>query len=205
MTAVLFFLLWASLNEDDRNFIKDLYVRYGSYMYKVALDVLHRRQDAEDAVMDAMCKIIKYISKFEGATDNEIRNQVVIGIRTTVERKAIDHYNARKNRTAAETDWYYRVDEEDEYTEMEFEDTASDADVILITEEDRRAVQKAILRLPQGQQDAINLTYISGYSCVEAADFLGISDTALRARLYKARNNLKEMLRGEFCEQYEKR
>ena len=154
--------------------------------------------------MDAMYKIIKYIVKFEGATDNEIRNQVVIGIRATVKRKAIDLYNTRKNRFAAQTDLYY-TDADGEYVAMDPEDTTFDLDTIVINAENRRSVQKAILRLSQDLQDAVNLTYIGGYSCVEAADFLEISDGALRARLYKARKKLSEMLRGEFCEPYEKR
>ncbi|MBQ9134132.1 MAG: RNA polymerase sigma factor [Clostridia bacterium] len=204
MVAILFFTLLSALSDDDRDFIRDIYAEYGDYMYKVALDVLHSKQDAEDAVMDAMYKIIKYIAKFEGATDNEIRNQVVIGIRTTVKRKAIDHYNTRRNRFAAETDLYY-TDADGEYAMLDPEDTSFDLDAIVIRAENQRAVQKALLRLSQELQDAVNLTYIGGYSCVEAADFLEISDGALRARLYKARKKLSEMLKEEFREHCEKR
>ena len=53
-----FLILLSSLNEEDRTFIEALYYRYGDFMYKTALDILHDSHDAEDAVIDAMCKII---------------------------------------------------------------------------------------------------------------------------------------------------
>lgn len=50
-----FLILLSSLNEEDRTFIEALYYRYGDFMYKTALDILHDSHDAEDAVMDVMC------------------------------------------------------------------------------------------------------------------------------------------------------
>ena len=67
----------------------------------------------------------------------------------------------------------------------------------MIKEEEYEIVRKALLELTQDMQDAVNLVYMSGYSCAEAADFLGISDVALRARLFKARKRLKEILEKE--------
>ena len=179
-----FLILLSSLNEEDRTFIEALYYRYGDFMYKTALDILHDSHDAEDAVMDVMCKIIKYAAKFDGASDTQIQNQIVIGIRTTVKRKAIDCYNARK-----------KVKQNELYL-YELEDPKE----LLLAKESRLAVQKALTLLPKAQQDAINLVYYGGYSTVEAADFLNITVEALRGRLHKARNNLKKLLRSEFCD-----
>ena len=46
-------------------FIESLYRRYRDYMYKTASAILQNPHDAEDAVMDVMCKIIKYIVYLE--------------------------------------------------------------------------------------------------------------------------------------------
>lgn len=190
-----FLILLSSLNEEDRTFIEALYYRYGDFMYKTALDILHDSHDAEDAVMDVMCKIIKYAAKFDGASDTQIQNQIVIGIRTTVKRKAIDCYNARKKVKQNEL-YLYELEE----SNFEIEDVAGDPRELLLTKESRLAVQKALTLLPNAQQDAINLVYYGGYSTVEAADFLNITVEALRGRLHKARNNLKKLLRSEFCD-----
>lgn len=190
-----FLILLSSLNEEDRTFIEALYYRYGDFMYKTALDILHDSHDAEDAVMDVMCKIIKYAAKFDGASDTQIQNQIVIGIRTTVKRKAIDCYNARKKVKQNEL-YLYELEE----SNFEIEDMDGDPRELLLAKESRLAVQKALTLLPKAQQDAINLVYYGGYSTAEAADFLNITVEALRGRLHKARNNLKKLLRSEFCD-----
>ena len=190
-----FLILLSSLNEEDRTFIETLYYRYGDFMYKTALDILHDSHDAEDAVMDVMCKIIKYAAKFDGASDTQIQNQIVIGIRTTVKRKAIDCYNARKKVKQNEL-YLYELEE----SNFEIEDMDGDPRELLLAKESRLAVQKALTLLPKAQQDAINLVYYGGYSTAEAADFLNITVEALRGRLHKARNNLKKLLRSEFCD-----
>lgn len=190
-----FLILLSSLNEEDRTFIEALYYRYGDFMYKTALDILHDSHDAEDAVMDVMCKIIKYAAKFDGASDTQIQNQIVIGIRTTVKRKAIDCYNARKKVKQNEL-YLYELEE----SNFEIEDMDGDPKELLLAKESRLAVQKALTLLPKAQQDAINLVYYGGYSTEEAADFLNITVEALRGRLHKARNNLKKLLRSEFCD-----
>ena len=168
-------------------------------MYHTAYSVLRNREDAEDAVSDAMCKIIKFISKFKGNTANEIQNKVVICIRSTVKNKAIDHYNKRKRRLQKETSLYADADDGEERM-LEIEDESADTEQLVIKSETRSLIRAALLKLPEAQRDAVNLVYLCGYSCVEAAEFLGVSDGAVRARLFKARANLKEMLSKELSD-----
>lgn len=201
---MLFITILADLSVEEKDFVLRIYEDYGDYMYKEAYKILRNEHDAADAVQDAMVKIIKFIAKFEGNTGNEIRNKVVICIRSTIRRKAIDHYNINKKRYAKETDFFVRFYDDDETRESEPEDENADIEQIVITKEVQEAVQKAILQLPTELQDAINLVYYCDFSCVEAAKFLGITDNALRNRLYRARKKLKEMLRGDFGEFNEK-
>ena len=123
-----FAVLLVSLNDEDRFFIESLYRRYRDYMYKTASAILQNPHDAEDAVMDVMCKIIKYITKFDGASDTQIQNQIVIGIRIATQRRAIDYYNARKKRNKYEL----YPDDSDEETVHEIEDVAGDPNEIIL-------------------------------------------------------------------------
>ena len=91
-----FHILLADLTDDDSLFVEKLYIDYGDFMYSVAYDVLKHKQNAEDAVNDAMCKIIKHLSKFDGNTDEAICNMVTMCIKNIVKNKAIDHYNKNK-------------------------------------------------------------------------------------------------------------
>lgn len=192
-----FYLLLSDLTDDDILFVEKIYIEYGDYMYTVAYDVLKHKQNAEDAVNDAMCKIIKHLSKFDGSANEEICNMVTICIRSIVKNKAIDNYNKNKKLAKFQGDYYFKDDETEDYTARDFEDESFVLEDIVIKKEECEIVRKALLDLTQDMQDAVNLVYMCGYSSVEAADFLGISEGAVRARLFKARNKLRESLRKE--------
>ncbi len=192
-----FYFMLSALTDNDKYFVERIYLKYADYMYTIAFDVLKHRQDAEDTVNDAMCKIIKYLSKFEGNTDEETLNLVTVCIRSIVKNKAIDNYNKKKKRAKHIDDIYIRDENTDDYiiTDMEAPDILPED--MVIRKEESEIVRKALLELTDDMQDAVNLVYMCGYSTVEAADYLGISDGAVRARLYKARNKLKKILSKE--------
>ena len=192
----MFFLLLSALNEDDRNFVLELYEKYGDYLYKTAYDILGNRNDAEDAVQDAMYKIIKHLDKFESSQEKKIRNQLVIYITSIARNTAIDVYRKRANSMRKETGLYIQTEDGEELL-TEPEDETAGVENIAVTKENCIAVQRAMLTLSQELQDAVNLVYLCGYSCVEAADVLCISDNAVRARIFKARKKLRSML--EVC------
>lgn len=192
----MFFLLLGALNEEDRNFALELYERYGDFLYKTAFDILRNESDAEDAVQDAMCKIIRHLDKFSSSPERAIRNQIVIYITSIAKHTAIDAYRKRANVKRKETDLYIQTGDDEELL-VEPEDETAAVEDIAVTRENRMIVQRALLTLSQELQDAVNLVYLCGYSCVEAADVLCISDNAVRARIFKARKKLRSML--EVC------
>lgn len=192
-----FYIMLSALTDDDRLFAEKIYIEYGDYMYAVAYDVLKHKEDAEDAVNDAMCKIIKYLSKFEESANEEVCNMVIICIRSIVKNKAIDNYNKNKKRAKHQADLYIKDEETDDYIMCDFKDESADLEDVVIKKEECEIVRKALLELSEDMQDAVNLVYMCGYSSVEAADFLGISDNAVRARLFKARNKLRKILNKE--------
>jgi len=199
-----FYLLLQDLNDSDRLFVEKIYMEYKNYMYNVAYGVLKHKQDAEDAVNDAMCKIIKYLSKFDESANEEICNMITVCIRNIVKNKAIDNYNKKKKHEIHQKDHYFRNDEADEHIALDFEDERASLDDIVIKKEECEIVRKALTDLTQDMQDAVNLVYMCGYSSVEAADFLGISDGAVRARLFKARNKLRDALKKGMSDYGEK-
>lgn len=192
-----FYLMLSALTDEDRLFVQKIYIEYGDYMYAVAYDVLKHKQDAEDAVNEAMCKIIKYLSKFDESAKEKACNMVTICIRSIIKNKAIDNYNKNKRLAKYQTDCYYKDDETDDYVMQDFKDESFVLEDTVIRRIECEIVRKALLELTEDMQDAVNLVYMCGYSSVEAADFLGISDIAVRARLFKARKKLKNILDKE--------
>lgn len=58
------------------------------------------------------------------------------------------------------------------------------------------SVRAAVAALPNGQQAAVRLYYLSGLSYRETAALLGIAEGAVRTRLHKARSTLRGTLRA---------
>jgi len=144
------------------------------------------------------------LSKFDESANEEICNMITVCIRNIVKNKAIDNYNKKKKHEIHQKDHYFRNDEADEHIALDFEDERASLDDIVIKKEECEIVRKALTDLTQDMQDAVNLVYMCGYSSVEAADFLGISDGAVRARLFKARNKLRDALKKGMSDYGEK-
>ena len=68
--------------------------------------------------------------------------------------------------------------------------------------DDLDSLAKAVLKLPAIYKDALKLKYVQEFSNAEIAGMLGISETAVRKRLERARRMLEEILRREdFCDE----
>lgn len=195
-------MMMLTLNEDDRDFVTKIYEEYGEQMYRIALGILKNEQSAEEALQETMYKIIKYIDKFSLDDKFTARNKIMIGLRAAIHNTSCRQYANRKRKREQETDFFYTVDDEEKM--IDIEDTTENVEERIIAEEDCHRIEKALLELSPELQDAINLVYYCDFSCVEAAEFLGISSSALRNRLYHARKKLKEALKGDFYE-YDKK
>ena len=187
-----FWELLATLDDYDRDFVVRIYNEYADKMYSYAFKMLNNQADAEDAVGEIMYTIVKYISKFDGKSRAEVYNQIVIFMRAIIKNTTITAYNKRKRRVSREVS----VSEgyEDERFDIELLDTTFDVTDVVISNETRECVKNGVLTLSEDTRDTINLVYVCGYSCVEAADILKISPSAVRARLFKARQKLKTVL-----------
>ena len=185
-------IMLAALSEDDRDFVSVIFEEYGKQMYSIALDILKNEHDADDALQETMYKIIKYVDKFADDDKSKIRNKIMIGLRASIRNTSFRNYRKKQNKNKYETD--------EEEVEIDIEDESAIVDDIVIKGEDCRKIKDALLGLSSDLQDTVNLVYYCDFSCVEAAKFLGISDNAVRNRLYQARKKLKEVLRGDFDE-----
>lgn len=196
-------IMMAALNDDDRDFVSGIFKEYGKQLYYIALDILKNEHDANDALQETMYKIIKYIDKFTDDNKTNARNKIMIGLRVAIRNTSFRQYRKQQKKNKRETYFFYESDGEDDVT-IEIEDETANIDDTIIKGEDCRKIKEALLNLSPELQDAVNLVYYCDFSCVEAAKFLGITDTALRNRLYQARKKLKEALRGDFSEYNEK-
>lgn len=146
---------------------EQLYLKYRDLMFRVAFNILHNKQDAEDAVQQAFVKIAENIQKIDDPMCPRTHSFVV----TIVENSAIDQYRRiRKHPTVELIDGL-------EGTQIEY-----DGD---------NPLTACILALPARYREMILLHYHQGYSVREIAGKLGLSLSAAIKLDQRAKHKLK--------------
>lgn len=153
-----------------------VYQRYKDLMYYVAFQILHSREDAEEAVNDALWQVAQNIEKINEIDCPKTKRFVVI----ITERKAIDLYRKNQRRGVLPLEAWAA-------------DAAPDPDAAL-------TVSAAIGRLPPDQREVILLRYADGYSVREIAQMLGYTVSKVEKQISRGKKRLEELLREEGME-----
>lgn len=79
-------------NDDDRQFVADIYTRYRPALYQKAQKVLHDNDRAEEAVHEAMLRVIRYLDRVREIPSDELLPYLITIVQTT----SISIYNKYK-------------------------------------------------------------------------------------------------------------
>ena len=141
-------------------------------MLREALRILRNQADAEDAVGDAMERIVKNEAKFSALSRNETVSLAVIYVRNT----AINLYN-ENNRKPLPFD---ELPEEPDFRDSPEEQVAS--------EDEADRLLSLIGRMPDSYRDVLLLRVKYDMDIHEIAAVLGIRNGTVRTRLSRARS-----------------
>ncbi len=152
-----------------------LYKVYYKAMYSVSLRILNNEVEAEDVMQEAFLKAFRKIKTYKG--------EVSFGawLKKIVVNRSLDYLKKRK----------VHFEEVNERTTQipEFQVEAKEVDV--------QAIKDAIQSLPDGYRVVLSLYLIEGYDHEEISQILGISNSASRTQLLRAKNKLRELLKGK--------
>ena len=183
----MFFMLSAILPEEQRSAAEAIYRKYRAALYSRAYDILRNKEDAEDAVGEAVCGMLDHIGRFRDASETDIRCQLMIYVRNA----AIGIYRKKKKRLQKELP-AGSGDETDMLSALP--DNAPQPQEIVLLREDVQSVYETLKTMPVPVQDAVLLVCLYGYSEKEAAAVLHVSENAVALRLFKARKRISEKL-----------
>jgi RNA polymerase sigma-70 factor, ECF subfamily len=145
--------------------------RYAATAIAVARRILPRLEDAEDAAQDAFVKIYRSLASYRG--DRPMGGW----IRTIVWRAAID-FTRRRHPERALTDYDLHSPSEER------------------RQEHRDLLVRALERLSPADRDILLMLEADGRTVEEVSRTVGLSATAVRVRVHRARRKLKGWLRG---------
>ena len=153
---------------EDTNRLEELVTKYENTLFRAALAILREPQEAQDAVQDAY---VRYLEKRPRFRDGEHAKAWLLRVTA----------NGCKSRLRAK----------------KRHPTVELLDVYPAAEPDSRELVEAIFTLSANQRAAVHLHYYEGYSTGEIAQILGQRPGTVRSHLSRAREALRQYLKGE--------
>ncbi len=150
--------------------ILEVLEKYNTMVYRLAFSRTKSVHDAEDIMQNVFIKFIKCNVNFE--SDDHIKAWL---IRVTI--------NLSKNLLTSA--WFKRT-------------TTLEEDIVVTLKEDSE-VYKYVLDLPNKYRTVIHLFYYEDMSTASISEVLNIKESTVRSQLHRARNILKEKMKGDEC------
>jgi RNA polymerase sigma-70 factor (ECF subfamily) len=172
--------LLALVARSEESALAELYDRFGSVAFGLALRVLRDEGLAQDAVQDAFLAIWRTARTFSPE-----RGAARTWVLTLVHRRAVDVVRREQRR---------RTDPIESAPEP-VEPQGTDDLAWLRFERDR--VQSALRRLPDQQREALELAYYGGFTQSQLAARLGEPLGTIKSRMHTGLARLRELLEAE--------
>ena len=150
-------------------------------VYRIAYSVLRNHHDAEDATQETFVRVLRYRRKLEGVEDPKTW-LAKIAWRVAVERSRRKGVNQSLN------------DAETQAASMQLRSGLASAEDSVLGTEMAQLLTSFISALPERLRAVLRLSTVEELSAVEIAHVLGSSESAVRSRLFRARQILKEKL-----------
>jgi RNA polymerase sigma-70 factor, ECF subfamily len=182
----------ASLQAGDPEEFSRLLDAYSSKIYRLALKMLNHQQDAEDVLQETFLKAYRGIKSFDG------RSKISTWLFRIATNEALMVIR-RKHPETVSIDEPIET-EEGEQEPVQIIDWCCLPESELLSEETRAKLDAAVQKLPQRLKVVFLMRDINNSSTHETAEILGLSDTAVKTRLSRARLRLREELSAYFSE-----
>jgi RNA polymerase sigma-70 factor (ECF subfamily) len=174
----------SAVNEDARRRAEDAAIaalvdQYAAALYRVAYSVLRNPSDAEDAVQEAFLRVLRHRHSLAEVRDHRVW-LIRIVWNVTLDRK-------RRAKTRPETDDVAELARVLPAKGLSQEELATAA-------EHHARVLACVERLPAKEREVLLLSAFEELTSVEIASVLGITESSVRSRLFRARNLMAELL-----------
>lgn len=155
--------------------VEKLYRQYADMIYRIAFVRTLNQADSEDVLQEVFCR---YIRKNPDFSDEGHERAWFI-------RVAVNCSN-----TVVTSAWRRHTATEDAHEGAARDDTAEKMEC-------RTEVYHAVMQLPPAQRTAVHLYYYEGCTVEHIAKLTGSSRSAVKSRLFRARDELRRLLKED--------
>jgi len=165
-----------------------LFARHNRALYQTALRVLGNPEDAEDALQEGLLSAYRNLPRFEG------RSQFSTWLTRIVINASLMRLRSRRSRPAVSLENFADDDKNNLPPEERFAADGPSPEDVAAGHELRDLLEENLGELSPLLRSAFLLREGQGLSTSEAARKLGVSENTLKARLWRARQQLAERL-----------
>jgi RNA polymerase sigma-70 factor (ECF subfamily) len=171
--------LLEAIQHQDVRALEQLYHRYGTFTYGLALRIIGDRHLAEDVTQEVFFNLWCRAISFDGSRGS-VRNWLL----ASIHHRSIDYIRQRNGKTARDI----------EITEVEFLLTSPDPWAEVVNHNDRDILKKAMATLPQEQRRTLEMAYYEGMTHSEIAEVTGVPLGTVKGRLRLALEKIRAYL-----------
>lgn len=165
----------------ERAFAESVYKIYGKKIFILAFRILKNNEEAEDCLQDVMKNIVSNADVFISVPPENLKSLLV----KCTQNAAISIYRRVKRRRAHELPLSPSGD--DTVADVSYDGAPAEA---LINKENKSRLEALIDDLEPHQREAVIMKYKMGMKNNDIARVLGISESVLNMRLYRAKKKL---------------
>jgi RNA polymerase sigma-70 factor, ECF subfamily len=166
---------------------------HGARLLAVARRFTHNEQDAQDVLQSAYLSAFRALNDFEGAC------QLSTWLHRIVVNTALMRLRSRRRKPEESIETLLPVFQEDGHHVDQFSDWSTPADQLIERKQTRAFVRQCIETLPENYRIVLMLRDIEELSTQDVAAQLGLTTTAVKVRLHRARQALSTLLRREYA------
>jgi RNA polymerase sigma-70 factor (ECF subfamily) len=171
---------------------------YSGQLYRLALKMLVNPADAEDVLQNTFLKAFQHMDEFEG------RSSLSTWLYRIASNEALMLLRKRRPETTF-TDVAPEDEDNRSYDPVQLTDWCCLPEEEFLTTESRTALDRAVQHLPDTLRIVFLLRDIEKLSIQETSQALGLSETAVKTRLLRARLRLREELSSYYGERLNQR
>ena len=173
----------ATIERNHDTMVEALVHEHSRMVYRIAYAVLRSHHDAEDSTQETFMRVLRYSSKLPVVEDPKT------WLARIAWRVAVD-----RSRQRSRTREIPLEDPEKPISEVVSSDAP--ADQAMLGMQVSASLEKLIASLPEKLRQPLILSTIEEMSPREVAATLGINEAAVRSRVFRARQILREKLAG---------
>lgn len=179
----------AQIRELASRDLHDAVSRYRPSLYRRAFHYVRDPHDAEDAVQEALLSAYKHLDQFKRTA------KITTWLTAIVTNSALVQLRRRPRYSYVSLNEQLN-DEQDLCPSDTLADQRPNPEHACASSESHSFLMQSLSRLSPSLRQAIQLRYMDGLSISEAAQTLAVPVSTMKARVWRARTQLKRMMTG---------